>query len=52
MFHIGITAGPEAHHQVGVFGHPIQQRDGDLQRCVYLGVGLGELAQPRDQDGA
>jgi len=41
-----------AHHQVGILGHHVQQRDGDLQRQVDLGVGLGELRQARDQHAA
>ncbi|MNV74356.1 hypothetical protein D3C71_1675680 [compost metagenome] len=52
ILHIGVVPGAVAHHQVGVFGHHIKQRDGHLQRQVDLGIGLGELAQARDQDGA
>ncbi|MPM71103.1 hypothetical protein SDC9_118066 [bioreactor metagenome] len=52
MLHVCIVAGAEAHDQVGVLGYHVEQRDGDLQRQVDLGVGLGELAQARDQDGA
>ena len=52
MLDIGVTAGAKAHHQVGVFGHHIEQRNGHLQRQLDLGVSLGELAQARDQDRA
>ena len=52
MLHVGVATGAKTHHQVGVFGHHVQQRDGHLQGQVNLGVGLGELAQARDQDGA
>ena len=52
VLHVGIVAGAVAHHQVGVFGHHIQQRNGDLQGEVNFRVCLGELRQARYQHAA
>ena len=52
MFHVGVMAGAEAHDQVGIFRHHVEQWNAHMQRQVDLGVGLGELAQPRNQHAA
>lgn len=49
MLHVGVAPGAKSDHQVGILRHHIEQRDGDLQRQVDLGIGFGELGQARDQ---
>jgi hypothetical protein len=52
VLNVGVAAGAEADHQVGVLRHHVQQRDRDLQHQVDFRIGLDEAAQPRHQDRA
>ena len=52
VLHVGIAPGAKAHGQVGVLGHHIEQRDRDLQGQVNLRIGIGELAQARNDHRA
>ena len=52
MFQVGVSASAKAHHQIGVFGDHVEQRDRDLHGDVDLGIGLGEFTQTRNHHRA